>query len=183
MAVFYRRDRFEPLAFDHFWLSDTPVVIGSTSWGNRLPQMVTRVRFRDRTSGRVFEFWNTHFDHQSEPARQRSAALLRDRIAAVDPALPVVLVGDFNAIAGASHAHTVLTDGTGLADTWTLAKQRKNEDMNSSNGFREGRRESKRIDWVLARPPVAVDESEIVIYTEDGVLPSDHYPVTATLRF
>jgi len=183
MAVFYRRDRFEPLAFDHFWLSDTPVVAGSTSWGNRLPRMVTWVRFRDRTSGRVFEFWNTHFDHQSEPARQRSAALLRDRIAAVDPSLPVVLVGDFNAVAGASHAHAVLTAGAGLADTWNLAKQRKNEDMNSSNGFREGRRESRRIDWVLARPPVAVDQTEIVIYAENGVPPSDHYPVTATLRF
>ena len=28
-AVFYRKARFEPLAFEHFWLSDTPEVIGS----------------------------------------------------------------------------------------------------------------------------------------------------------
>lgn len=183
MAVFYRRDRFEPLAFDHFWLSDTPLIIGSTSWGNRLPRMVTWVRFLDRRSGRVFEFWNTHFDHQSEPARQRSAELLRDRIAGIDPNLPVVLVGDFNAVAGASHAHTVLTGPSALADTWSLAKQRKNGEMNTSNSFHEGRREGRRIDWILARPPVKVDQTEIVIYAENGVPPSDHYPVTATVRF
>src|SRR5689334_21412331 len=28
MAVFYRRARLEPLEFDHFWLSDTPDVVG-----------------------------------------------------------------------------------------------------------------------------------------------------------
>ena len=32
MAVFYRTARLEPLAFDHFWLSDTPEV----STGSRL---------------------------------------------------------------------------------------------------------------------------------------------------
>ena len=116
MAVFYRRDRFEPLAFDHFWLSDTPQVIASTSWGNRLPRMVTWVRFRDRSTGRVFEFWNTHLDHQSEPARQQSAVLLRDRIAGIPADIPVVVTGDFNAVAGASAAYTTLTADGALTD-------------------------------------------------------------------
>jgi hypothetical protein len=70
-AVFYRRDRLEPVAFDHFWLSDTPEVIGSITWGHTYRRMVTWVRFRDRATGREFEFWNTHFDHQVEEARQR----------------------------------------------------------------------------------------------------------------
>jgi hypothetical protein len=38
MAIFYRRDRLTPLEFDHFWLSDTPDVIGSTTWGDTPPQ-------------------------------------------------------------------------------------------------------------------------------------------------
>src|SRR6185503_7486283 len=41
MAVFYRKARLEPLVFDHFWLSDTPDVIGSTTWGNSNRRMVT----------------------------------------------------------------------------------------------------------------------------------------------
>ena len=64
MAVFYRTARLEPLAFDHFWLSDTPGVIGSKTWGATLPRMVTWVKFRDRQTKREFRFVNTHFDHQ-----------------------------------------------------------------------------------------------------------------------
>jgi hypothetical protein len=36
MAVFYCKARFEPLAFDHFWLSDTPEVVGSRTWGDKV---------------------------------------------------------------------------------------------------------------------------------------------------
>ena len=32
MALFYKRDRFEKLGGGHFWLSETPDVIGSQSW-------------------------------------------------------------------------------------------------------------------------------------------------------
>jgi endonuclease/exonuclease/phosphatase family metal-dependent hydrolase len=31
MAVFFRKSRLEPLAFDHFWLSDTPEVTASNT--------------------------------------------------------------------------------------------------------------------------------------------------------
>jgi hypothetical protein len=34
MAVFYRVTRFEPLEFDHFWLSDAPNVVASSTWGS-----------------------------------------------------------------------------------------------------------------------------------------------------
>ena len=56
MAIFYRRDRLEPLEYDHFWLSDTPEVVASSTWGNGVRRMVTWVRFRDRVSGREFYF-------------------------------------------------------------------------------------------------------------------------------
>jgi endonuclease/exonuclease/phosphatase family metal-dependent hydrolase len=182
-AVFFRRDRLEPLAFDHFWLSDTPNVVGSITWGHTFRRMVTWVRFRDRTTGRVFEFWNTHFDHQVEEARQKSAALLRDRIAQTDPALPLLLVGDFNCVAGRSRAYEILTQEAGLTDTWVAAARRTNEDLNSFNDFKPSRHEGERIDWILARRPAGVAQAAVVSYDEHVQYPSDHFPVTATVRF
>lgn len=41
MAVFYRRSRLEVLSTNHFWLSDTPEIPGSTTWGNSNRRMVT----------------------------------------------------------------------------------------------------------------------------------------------
>src|SRR5687768_5268874 len=58
MAVFYKKDRFEPLEFDHFWLSDTPTVMGSTTWGNTNRRMVTWVRFKDLQTNKQFYFFN-----------------------------------------------------------------------------------------------------------------------------
>lgn len=182
-AIFYRRDRLEPVAFDHFWLSATPDVVGSITWGHTYRRMVTWVRFRERATGRVFEFWNTHFDHQVEEARQKSAALLRDRLAQTDPAVPLLLVGDFNCTAGRSRAYDILTQEAGLADTWALAARRQNEDLNTFNNFQPARHEGDRIDWILARRPAAVTEAAIVGYNASAPFPSDHFPVTATVRF
>ncbi|HWA84857.1 MAG TPA: endonuclease/exonuclease/phosphatase family protein [Opitutus sp.] len=183
MAVFFRRDRFEPVAFDHFWLSDTPAVIGSSTWGNAYIRMVTWVRLRDRATGREFYYWNTHLDNESEPARQKAAALLRERLAPLDPAVPVILAGDFNCAAGASRAYEVLTHDAGLTDAWLAAATRVNAGLNTFHNYEPPLHDGVRIDWILARRPAAVDRAEIVTWSEHGQLPSDHFPVTAIVRF
>lgn len=182
-AVFFRRDKFEPVAFDHFWLSDTPDVIGSMTWGNRYRRMVTWVRLRERASGRVFEVWNTHLDHEIEAAREKAAALITERLARVDPQIPLLLVGDFNCLAGASAPYTVFTKKAGLVDTWLSAAQRTNDGLNTFHGYQPPQRGGERIDWILARTPQAVTEAAILDDAENGQTPSDHFPVTATVRF
>lgn len=182
-AVFFRRDKFEPLAFDHFWLSDTPETIGSMTWGNRYRRMATWVRLRERASGRVFEFWNTHLDHEIEAAREKAAALIAERIARVDAHVPLLLVGDFNCLAGASGPYTVLTQKAGLVDTWLAAAQRTGDGLNTFHGYQPPQHAGERIDWILARAPQAVTEAAILDYAENGRTPSDHFPVTATVRF
>jgi endonuclease/exonuclease/phosphatase family metal-dependent hydrolase len=182
MAVFYRRDRLEPLAFDHFWLSDTPD-FPSATWGNHFKRLVTWVRFRERVTGREFEVWNTHFDHQSEPARQKSAALLRARLAAVEPTRPVLLLGDFNCVAGASAAYAELTQGAGLTDLWLAARVRHNDGLNTFNDFAPAVRAGERIDWILGRGIAGVPAASILDDAENGRTPSDHFPVVATVEF
>jgi endonuclease/exonuclease/phosphatase family metal-dependent hydrolase len=181
MAVFYRRDRFDPLEYDHFWLSDTPEVIASSTWGNTNKRMVTWVRFKDRTTGREFYFWNTHFDHALQPAREKAAAMVRQRIEALNTSLPVILVGDFNAPAGANPAFNILVEGDFLRDSWDLASQRLNADFNTFNGFGQARRNGQRIDWILLRGKAEVRTAEIVTFSKDDQYPSDHFPVVARL--
>jgi len=182
MAVFYRTARLEPLAFDHFWLSDTPEVIGSKTWGPKLARMVTWVKFRDRQTKREFVFINTHFDHQVQEAREKSARLSRERVGAFDPALPVLLVGDFNANAGNNKAYSILTQDKFFTDTWATARERVNEGIGTFNGFRAIQKGGPRIDWILSRGEVAADRIEIVTFSRDGQFPSDHCPVVAKLR-
>lgn len=182
MAIFYRTDRFEPLEYDHFWLSDTPEVIGSSTWGNAVRRMVTWVRFKDLKDDREFYFWNTHFDHQVQNAREKAAELVRNRVAALDTNLPILLVGDFNAVSGANRAYEILTGDGFFKDTWHLAAERRNETYNTFNNFREARTDSRRIDWILSRGPVEVRATEIVTFQKNGQFPSDHFPVVAWLE-
>ena len=122
MAVFYQKDRFEPLEYDYFWLSDTPEVIASSTWGNTNRRMVTWVRFRDRRTGKEFYFWNTHLDHALQPAREKAALLINQRIQALNTSLPILLVGDFNSNAGANKVYDTLVRDSGLTDTWNTTK-------------------------------------------------------------
>ena len=182
MAVFYRTARLEPLAFDHFWLSDTPELIGSKNWGPKLPRMVTWVKFRDRQTKREFIFLDTHFDHQVQEAREKSAQLIRKRLAAFDAKLPVLLVGDFNAAAGTNKAYAILTNDGFFTDTWTTARERVNEGIGTFNAFKALEKDGPRIDWILSRGEVAADRIEIVTFSRDGQFPSDHCPVVVKLR-
>lgn len=181
MAIFYRRDRFEPLEYDHFWLSDTPNVIGSSTWGNTNRRMVTWVRFRDRQSGMEFYFWDTHLDHAIQLAREKGATLIRERVDALKTKLPVLLVGDFNAVSGANKAYDLLVKDGGFKDTWHLAKERRNAEVNSFHNFNGPRPGGQRIDWILLRGDADVASTEIVTFEQGGQYPSDHFPVVARL--
>ncbi|WP_199434855.1 endonuclease/exonuclease/phosphatase family protein [Qaidamihabitans albus] len=181
MAVYFDTRRVRPVAFDHFWLSDTPEVIGSTSWGNTVVRMVTWVRFRDRRTGKEFTHVNTHFDHRSENSRVRSAELVRDRIAGFDPAVPVVLTGDFNTPAPGSESYRVLVTDGGLVDTWD-AGERRTPAWGTFPNYRDPVEGANRIDWVLAGSRVEVIAAAINPFRLDGRYPSDHLPVQALVR-
>jgi endonuclease/exonuclease/phosphatase family metal-dependent hydrolase len=183
MAIFYRRDRFAPLAFDHFWLSDSPEVIGSTTWGNRDPRMVTWVRFRDQASCGELCMLNTHLDHEVQRSRERSAALILRRIADFDDAVPLIVAGDFNAPAGDNPVYDTLVTRGPLRDTWLEVGQPE-PPLGTYHGFdgldTDGTR--GRIDWILTRGDIKASHACVITCSRNGQYPSDHFPVQVTLR-
>ena len=184
MSVFYNEKRFTPLEYDHFWLSDTPDVVGSTSWGNTIPRMVTWVKFLDTKSNKEFYFVNTHFDHMSEKAREKSAELISERVKEFDQNLPILLTGDFNA-GPDSVPHDILLNEGGFVDTFTAADKTINKELGTFNGYDDptGGGSDNRIDWILSKGNVSIDTSEIVNYQKNGQYPSDHYPVLSEVSF
>ena len=181
MAVFLLEARFQVLDSGDFWLSETPEVPGSRSWGNTLPRMVTWARLRDRVGGREFAILNTHLDHQSQPSRERAAELIRKRVADLPASLPVLLVGDFNAIAGSNPIYAQLLSQGFLTDLFRTAPIRRNADLNTYNGFRPPMRGGEHIDWILGRGPWRPLEAEVVVHSQGSRFPSDHFPVVVRL--
>ncbi|WP_462418441.1 endonuclease/exonuclease/phosphatase family protein [Kytococcus sp. Marseille-QA3725] len=178
-AILYDARRFTLLEWDQFALSDTPDVIGSATWGNSVPRIVTWGRFSDTETGTQLVHVNTHFDHESENARRRSAevvAALRERFAGV----PVLVTGDFNALADESAPYSTLT--ATYRDTWHVAGERLTPRWGTFPDYEAPVVGEKRIDWVLATPGVRVLEVGINTARPRGVWPSDHTPVQALVR-
>jgi endonuclease/exonuclease/phosphatase family metal-dependent hydrolase len=183
-AILFRKDRFHVAEAGTFWFSDTPEVPGSTSWGNRITRICTWARFIDR-DGRGFWHFNLHLDHQSQPSRERSAEMLRDRIAARSfPEEPVIVTGDFNVGEKNPAIHTLVgTPGSPgpLVDTFRVLHPDA-IDVGTYTGFKYGTVSGDKIDYILVQPGTDVFGAEIVRTSRDERYPSDHFPVTARVR-
>lgn len=182
-ALLIRRDRWIVEESGTFWLSDTPDVPNSMTWGNRITRICTWARLKESASGKSVHFFNTHFDHESQPSREKSAALLAERLAARQPAGPFVLTGDFNATPD-NPAITALTGGPlKLVDAWKAANPDVPATESGTWQAFNGNRDGGRIDFVLVPPGTRIIDAAILHDAPDGVLPSDHFPVRATVEF
>lgn len=184
-AVLFRKERFEKLAVGHFWLSETPEVPGSKSWDTSLTRMVTWVKLKDRQATPPSElyFFNTHFDHRGEVARQESARLIRRQIAAVSGATPTVLTGDFNAGEGSPPYQSLFAEdgAVKLLDTFRVHFPQKQTEEGTFSGFQASETRGARIDWIACTRHWKVVEAGIDRTAKEGQTPSDHFPVTAVL--
>ncbi len=176
MGVFYRTDRLQVLRSGDFWLSDTPDVAGSKTWGQPYPRMVTWARFRRRHGGGTFDYFNTHFPYRDEDVRARmlSADEIMQRIGKLPSTARVILAGDFNC-GPDSPVHAKLTRT--LHDAWPAAASRSGpaKTFHNFTGIPD-----RRIDWILTRGFTA--RAVRTVTTHQGAsYPSDHFPVVAEL--
>jgi endonuclease/exonuclease/phosphatase family metal-dependent hydrolase len=179
VPVLYRTSRFRVLDSGTFWLSDTPTVPGSSTWGNTIPRIATWARLDDRRTDVNWLVLNVHLDHRSQPSREQSTALLRRWISTTRRTGDVVvLTGDFNA-GELNPAITTLTRDDELVDTFRVVHPDATE-VGTFGAF-TGRRDGAKIDYVLAEPSTRVLAAEIVRDNVEEQYPSDHYPVTAVL--
>ncbi|HYE20473.1 MAG TPA: endonuclease/exonuclease/phosphatase family protein [Tepidisphaeraceae bacterium] len=191
-ALFFRTERFEKVEEGHYWMSPTPDVPGSKGWDAALPRVTTWVKLKEKAgpkSGRVFTFFNTHFDHMGKQARTESAKMLRQRIEALGDGALAVVTGDFNAGEASEPYKAVVTDSktpapgekVKITDTFRAAHPDRGPIEGTFNGFK-GTKDGARIDWILHTPGLTTVGAGIDRVEREGRTPSDHFPVWALLR-
>ena len=178
MGVFYRTGRLQVERSGDFWLSDTPDVPGSKTWGQPYPRMVTWARFRLRDGGGTFDYFNTHFPYLPEDVRARmlSADEILQRIGKLPSSARVILAGDFNC-GPDTLVHASLTRT--LQDAWMTAASRSGPAKTFHNFTGNP---DQRIDWILSRGFKAIAVQTITTH-ESARYPSDHFPVVAELAW
>ena len=178
-TIFYRGDRFHVEESDEFWLSETPQVHRSLSWGSAFPRMVTYGRFREKGRANSFYFINTHLDHVSEAARREGARMIREFFFPLNR--PMILVGDFNESPDGPVYREFIHRDSPLRDTWRQVQPPEVESP-TQHGF-DGRPRGSRIDWILDTPPFLVRRVAKVTDNQEGRYPSDHFPYEAEVEY
>jgi endonuclease/exonuclease/phosphatase family metal-dependent hydrolase len=193
-GVFYRQERFEkdPADCGTFWLSDTPELVGSKTWGNQIPRITTWLRLIDRRSKRGFYVFNTHWDHKNQPSRELAARLIARRIdERRHPNDPYVLMGDFNSIQTNPGIAYLLGQPAqlagqasfwkhGLLDPFQLLHPNQT-DSRTLHFWTNQTRGNLKVDHIFTSQGAAISVAKILVGAQPMV--SDHFPITAELSF
>lgn len=177
--LLFRRSAFALLDSGCFWLSETPEVCGSMSWGCAYPRTVSWARLACRATGAVLTYVNTHFDYQPA-AIVGNARCLHQWLAPIARQTPLIVTGDFNADKE-SEAYRLLTGDTMLIDALRQVHP-PGADEATFHAF--GRQEERApIDWILVSGHFRVVAAGIDRSHAGKLFPSDHYPITAVLAW
>ena len=110
VGVLYRKDRFELITKDFFWLDESTRTLPTKNddgtygaWHSACRRVTVYVKLRDKKNNATVWFFPTHYDHKSADARKNAAQLNYDQIKAIckvdnlkDANVVIFHVGDLN---------------------------------------------------------------------------------------
>ncbi len=178
-VIMFKKDKFDLLDLNMFWLSDTPGTPGTRFATDQsdCPRICVAATLRCRETGKMFRHYNTHLDHVGPIAMAQGITVILNRMAEDYKKwpMPVILTGDMNATPESPVIKTILAF-TGAGE--------KLEDKTASAGFTfHGNNPEKthiKIDYVFTNLPAT--EAMKMTDEKDGITVSDHYPVGAVLE-
>ncbi len=165
--ILWKRDKFDLLNKGCFWLSDTPSVMskGYDSLGyHRICLFVT---LKDKTSGKVFTFMNTHFGF-GDDEQVKSAKLIKKYANEISSA-PTFITGDFN-MQPNSLGYQEFVKDMGDANALTVNDRRV-----TYHGYYTKDAKPEHIDYCFIDKSVKPVNFKIIDELDDGKYPSDHY--------
>lgn len=166
-AVFYRKDRFELIDDDTKWLSQSPNVVSRFPDSDYL-RIVTYAILQDKHTNTEFIFANTHLDLSPEVRNKQVNVLLKQLDKLGD--YPIVLTGDFNDNP-MSEMYGIVTEQ--FTDSSKIATE-----ASLSHTFHNWGAASTLMDYIfVSEDSIDVSSYKVITDEENGMLPSDHFPV------
>ena len=173
--VAFKKDAFELISSECFWLSATPSVPG-TRYGedqSPCPRITTALLLKHRECEKPFLFVNTHLDHKGSVARLLGSVQLLQYIS--EKNMPFVLTGDFNAMPE-SREIKVITDNSVLG----IKDLTENIGGTFHNFGKIAPADRHKIDYIFTNMEgdpanaFAIEDEGV-----NGVYISDHFPLCA----
>lgn len=162
------------------WLSETPYVAESKSFGSAFPRICTWIKGKFITQNFPFLFLNCHLDHVLEATRKEQIlVLIKEGQKINNENLPIILSGDFNENPKGMVGEELSNNFPFLTDPWPLFQKEEKASHHKFDGNTEG---GSRIDWILYDKQFEVHEHYFEIKEEGGIFPSDHFPLFSEFK-
>lgn len=182
--IFFKKDRFEVLDNNTFWLSQYPNSIGFIGWDGACTRIATWAKMKDKQNGKIFMAINTHFDHVGTEARRKGALLIIEKIKEIVGDQPAVLTGDFNVNDSSEAYNTLTTNSFVLKDAHKEAQTKEGVDYTFHNFGRIEPSSCEKIDFIFITPNIKVSNSYIPEEAkQEGKFLSDHNPEVVQISF
>lgn len=182
--IFFKKDRFEVLDNNTFWLSQYPDSIGFIGWDGACTRIATWAKMKDKQNGKIFMAINTHFDHVGTEARRKGALLIIEKIKEIVGDQPAVLTGDFNVNDSSEAYNTLTTNSFVLKDAHKEAQTKEGVDYTFHNFGRIEPSSCEKIDFIFITPNIKVSNSYIPEEAkQEGKFLSDHNPEVVQISF
>lgn len=180
-TFFMRKSAFELIKSEDLWLSETPDVAGSKSFGSAFPRLMTWMKIQPKNSKSNLLVINTHLDHIKTETRTSQIQVLSQEIKRIwDRNSSLVVMGDFNASPDSEVRESLLSEFPNLIDSWRLHNQAEETSHHAFDGICPG---GNRIDWIMTDEKVSVESCFLDKNPVDGKYPSDHFPVICKITF
>ena len=172
----FRKDKFELVSMDTFWLSSTPQVpetIYEGSDQSEYPRIATAVVLKPFDSEELLLFINTHTDHLGAISRMLASAQLLEY--ASKKGMATVITGDFNATPDTAEIKMMTVNKAfPMVDATALL----GPTFHAFGAYPPEKR--VKIDYVFTNLPTDLSESYALSDEPiDGIYISDHCPVVA----
>ena len=178
--LFFNAKKFSLKDNGWFWLAEdcSKPVLG---WDAACKRICTWAILADKKSGKKVVALNTHFDHIGDVAREKSAALILQKIKEINTEnLPVVLTGDFNLYPDSEPIRVIKEE---LSDSKELSEQAPYGPEGTFNSFNFNHPLDGRIDYIFVNKKVKVIKYAVLSDSKNQHYPSDHLPVFVTVKF
>lgn len=181
-GILYRKGRFRECGAGTYALSDHPHMIGSADWENQFPRFVNFLILQEIASGRTFRIINTHLDHQSQIAREKSTVMINEESTAYPAELPQILTGDMNSSIDNPALQKLLAAGWSDSFREATGIVEPGFTYHAFHGPKYTGSLRNKIDFIFVRGSWKIIDSQIVKDRgPSGHYPSDHYFVRADL--
>ncbi|MGE3609080.1 MAG: endonuclease/exonuclease/phosphatase family protein [Bacteriovoracaceae bacterium] len=179
-SLYVREDKLEILTGQDTWLSTTPQVPGSSSFDSAFPRLMTSAIVRVKNQGGEFLLINTHLDHIKQETRINQIQVLINEVKKFwNKEQALIILGDFNDSPDSKVRNLIHRNFPDLIDPW---KKLGNLEETSHHAFKGEIQNGSRIDWILIDKSLKLINCTMDKSHENGLYPTDHFPIICQIK-